>query len=243
LYDVEERPGVAIDGDTHAAVDKKLFFGSYMRLRPGVKMLLWAECMEGDIDVIAQYFEDAEQTLVFGGQRGVVTARLDDDDTALPSELLAHDVKLTGNLVKWVLLTPAAFQSGSLPNFLNTDGEVMLMVKNGAKPERSAYRNRDDYRRACREASRPLGARLVAAVIPKNTSYSGWNCEFGRPERTLKLVPGGSVYYFEAADAEEAQVLAKMLNSSRNSEFFGSQGMGVGICAPFNYIDFNSLNK
>ncbi len=244
LYDVEERPGISIDEQSRSTKDGKLFFGSYMRLRPSVKMVLWAECMSSQVDVIAQYFANGDQNLVFGGQRGVVTAHLDDSgDASMPSDLLAREVKLTGRQVKWVLLTPAAFQSGALPSFISASGEVMLTVPTGRKPERSAFRNRDDYRRACRDASRKLSARLVAAVIPKNTHYSGWNCEFNRPERTLKLVPAGAVYYFEAEDDSEAQLLAQLLDNSRNSEYFGSQGMGVGICTAFNYLDFNNLNQ
>lgn len=244
LFDIEERPGISIDAESRTAVDGKLFFGSYMRLRRGVGMAMWAQCQSGDADVVAEFFAGSPRQLVFGGQRGCVEAVLErNDGVKMPFEELAAKASITGRLVKWVLLSPAGYQRGYLPNFVSESGQVMLTVPNGPLPDRRRFRSRDDYRKACRAASRPLSARLVAAVIPKHLSYSGWNLEFNRPERTLNLVPPGSVYYFESANDDDGRILAEVLGRTRSSEFFGSQGFGLGICTSFNYIDFNTLDK
>ena len=65
----------------------------------------------------------------------------------------------------------------------------------------------------------------------------------GQPERTLNLVPPGSVFYFEAENENEGMLLANLLTHGRNSEFFGNQGFGMGVCTSFNYLDFNTLIK
>ena len=244
LFEIEERPGIEVDPELHSAVDGKLFFGSYLRLHENVRMCLFAECMSMQTDVIEEFYSGRkEQSFTFGGQRGVVisrTEKFDPENIPLPFNC---GLPTRSRYIKWVLLSPAAYSRGWLPSFLNDDGKVMLSRLSGEQPVRSDFSTRKAYREACQKASVPVKARLVSAVIPKNRSCSGWNQERGWPEDTLNLVPPGTVYYFEAETEEDGMALASLLTQGRNSEFFGSQGLGMGVCTSFNYLDFNDLKK
>lgn len=244
LFEIEERPGIEVDPELHSAVDGKLFFGSYLRLHENVRMCLFAECMSMQTDVIEEFYSGRkEQSFTFGGQRGVVISRsekFDPENIPLPFNC---GLPTRSRYIKWVLLSPAAYSRGWLPSFLNDDGKVMLSRLSGELPMRSDFPTRKAYREACQKAAVPVKARLVSTVIPKNRSCSGWNLERGCPEDTLNLVPPGTVYYFEAETEEDGMALASLLTQGRNSEFFGSQGLGMGVCTSFNYLDFNELKK
>ncbi len=71
-----------------------------------------------------------------------------------------------GVTVRVILLTPAWFQGGSLPG----PGLSPLLPSNGI-------------------------ARLVAALVPRPETVSGWDMERGRPKGTRRLVGAGSVYW------------------------------------------------
>lgn len=244
LFEIEERPGIEVDPDRHSAVDGKLFFGSYLRLHEDVRMCLFAECMSMQTDVIEKFYSGhKEQIFTFGGQRGVVISRLEKfnpENIPLPFNC---GLPVRSKYIKWVLLSPAAYSRGWLPSFLDEDGRVMLSCPSGKQPVRSDFPTRKAYREACRTASVPVKARLVSAVVPKNRSCSGWNLERECPEETLNFVPPGTVYYFEAETEEDGMALAALLTQGRNSEFLGSQGLGMGVCTSFNYLDFNELKK
>ena len=243
LYEIEERPGIEIDPETHSAVDQKFFLASYLRLHEDVNICLFAECMSDGTDLIEAFYSSGEKQLVFGGQRGVVHSRAEKFDPQHQLLPMQCGIPVKSKLIKWVLLSPAAYSRGWLPHFLDGNGNVMLNVPAGTPPERKQYSTRKAYREALSRSSRRLNARLVAASIPKHSSYSGWNQEKGQPERTLNLVPPGSVFYFEAENENEGMLLANLLTHGRNSEFFGNQGFGMGVCTSFNYLDFNTLIK
>lgn len=244
LFEIEERPGIEVDPERHSAVDGKLFFGSYLRLHEDVRMCLFAECMSMQTDVIEEFYSGhKEQSFTFGGQRGVVISRsekFDPENMPLPFNC---GLPIRSRYIKWVLLSPAAYSRGWLPSFLDEDGNVMLSSLSGKKPDRSDFPTRKAYREACLKASVPVKAHLVAAAVPKNRSCSGWNLERECPEETLNFVPPGTVYYFEAETEEDGMALAALLTQGRNSEFLGSQGLGMGVCTSFNYLDFNELKK
>jgi hypothetical protein len=193
------------------------------------------------------------------------------------------DFKPCGNgkfAVKWILLSPAiwpAIQGGAsksgytihahpggwLPNwvFLDWDpeklvarhndrnGQVMLTLRSG--------KLRRDYSgpRAKRvaESESAIGARLVAAIVPKSIPVTGWALanDTDRPEGGAKstqlAVPAGAVYYFEADSENEAAKLAAALNwhgneansttiKNRRSTLMGEKGFGIGVCGTWEFF-------
>lgn len=193
------------------------------------------------------------------------------------------DFKRFGNgkfAVKWILLSPAiwpeiqggnsksgevihAHPGGWLPNwvFLDWDaenrvahtsdrnGQVLLKLRSG--------KLRRDYSgpRAKRvaESESAIGARLVAAIVPKSIPVTGWALanDKDRPEGGAKstqlAVPAGAVYYFEADSSEEAAKLAAALNwhgneansttiKNRRSTLMGEKGFGLGVCGTWDFF-------
>lgn len=192
------------------------------------------------------------------------------------------DFKPCGNgkfAVKWILLTPAiwpqiqggtsnsgevihAHPGGWLPNWVSLDwdaenrvarptdsnGQVLLKLRTG--------KLRRDYSgpRAKRvaESESAIGARLVAAIVPKPIPVTGWALanDTDRPEGGAKstqlAVPAGAVYYFEADSETEAAKLAAALNwhgnksaptniKNRRSTLMGEKGFGLGVCGTWNF--------
>ena len=243
FFESENRTGLALDAN-RIAQKGRLYFTSYLRLLEGVRMCLFAECGaicgEKKIDVVEQFFHGtAPKEILLGGQRGIAFARRETFDSSRKRNFLPER-KEKGTCVKWILLSPAMYQSGWLPGFIEPrTGKVLLRTYTNLPREK--YPSRDAWRRACRGERREIHATLTAAVIPKTLCYSGWNVQKNCPEPTKLLVPPGSVYYFEAESESDAEELALLLSGSRYSDCLGAHGFGVGVCAPFDYLDFNTM--
>ena len=82
LYDVERNIGIAIDGETQATIDGKLYQAEYLRLRPGVALAFEAECdlkPRGGNEIVDLFARaDRPDKLVIGGQQGVARLRMQD---------------------------------------------------------------------------------------------------------------------------------------------------------------------
>lgn len=175
--------------------------------------------------------------------------------------------------MKWVLLSPALWPSqqahssadepaaavpagapsehpgGWLPSWIDhTDGAVQL--RQGV-PERGPGEAREAWRKRVAQLP-PIRARLVAAVVGKSIPVNGFtvaNEGAGRPagaKNTHAAVPAGSVYYFEADSAGDAEQLAAALNwhgagesrasiRNRRSNLLGEKGFGIGVCAGWDF--------
>ena len=147
--------------------------------------------------------------------------------------------------LKWILLTPALFgirpksidvidQSipGWLPGFVDAvTGKVRLRpipnVERGSLP-------RKEWREKMNNAPE-IKAKLVAARIPKYSVASGWKIGGdGQPKASRRLVPAGSVFYFECDNDENAKMLADVLHGRTHSDECGEQGFGFGVCGNWN---------
>jgi CRISPR-associated protein Cmr3 len=96
-----------------------------------------------------------------------------------------------------------------------------------------------------------MGARLVAALVPKPIPVTGWALpnDSDRPEGGAKSThlgtPAGAVYYFEADSQEQATALANALNwhgatagteiKNRRSTLMGEKGFGLGVCGTWDF--------
>ena len=186
----------------------------------------------------------SDSAILIGGQLRSCTVKATTDPAI---GLLPIGTTITGKCLKWILLTPAIFPAieahpgGWLPSWIDaTNGRVQLL--DGPGKNKAA--------RMKQSPGKPIGARLVAACVPRAVALSGWserieaakdnghkdNCG---PRATMLAVPAGSVYYFEADSPEEAQKLASALNwhaslnFHRRSTLLGEKGLGLGICAPW----------
>ncbi|MBP7824950.1 MAG: hypothetical protein KA236_00130 [Verrucomicrobia bacterium] len=286
--DAEATIGIAIDpmtgttGQGEAA--GKIYSAHYLRLRNHWHLGALAGMAEKNdegsrTDLIPELINQQRQILI-GGQQRLCTAYCGPAGDTLPlPQGLTNRFNSLGEgsskrwLVKWVLLSPAIWpeipaksrdgrdltphSGGWLPNWVRqSDGQVMLRMG-----ERRTRKYNGKHTRGFEENSSPIGAKLVAAIVPKPIVVTGWALpnHTDRPDGGAKsthlAVPAGAVYYFEAEpDANQgpgnAIALANALNwhgdtegteiKNRRSTLMGEKGFGLGVCGTWN---FGKLSK
>ncbi len=228
-------------------------------------------------DLILDLLDGRPARIVVGGQQRVCTATRED----APTDGLPLPRGLTGGfttsdsegrrrwLVKWVLLSPALWPEirpgvsprgttvrghpgGWLPNWISPEtGAVLLRTVPEAvrKERRSLNYSGKGYN--SEEGTTAIGARLVAALVPKPLVVTGWalpndtDRSQGGAKSTHLAVPAGAVYYFEAESEASADALANALNwhgegegseiKNRRSTLMGEKGFGLGVCGTWEF--------
>jgi len=282
--DADATVGIAIDAETgttgQGEAVGKIYSARYLRLRDAWRLGVFAKTDEKNpgspqrTDLIRGLLREPRQLLV-GGQQRMCTAELQPAGTRLPLPYgRANGFSKSGGkwLVKWVLLSPAIWPEipaesndgrsmtphcgGWLPNWVRqSDGQVML--RSGDRQRRS-YAGK--HTRGFGADSKEIAARLVAALVPKPITVTGWalavegaasEVRAAGAKSTLLAVPAGAVYYFEAEpDAGggpgNAVGLASVLNwhgsdtnpttiRNRRSTLMGEKGFGLGVCGTWNF--------
>ncbi len=235
LCDAERNIGIAIDPETHGTVERKLYQAEYLRLQPGVSLVLEASCdihPKGQpkgttIDVFGKFGTPTD--LILGGQQGMAKLELAAGIESIPWP----SGPITSHILRWTLLSPALFPAmgshhgGWLPSWVeHTAGTVLL-------PKGDATRLEGEDRRAWRERVKAMptfSAKVIAARIGKPLAFSGWDLQTG-PKPTQLAVPAGSSYVFDCATVEEARALAVALHGRPRSSIFGEKGFGLGVCS------------
>lgn len=267
LFAAEHNIGIGIDPETETQDGERFYSASYLRLKDNVHLGLLCQCLDkgrggktADLDLIKSTFPNtgANTHILAGGQQRTCTVKRD-TPPALP---LPVGPAITGTHVKWVLLSPAIFPElkeseknstphpgGWLPSWIHPD-TLELQLKDPALAARKEGEGRVSWRRRV-AALGPIGAKLVAAIIPRAIPVTGWALQDSNDETgafdvpggaraTHLAVPAGAVYYFEARNKDEARKLAAALNwhgvdgtstiSNRRSTLMGEKGFGLGVC-------------
>jgi CRISPR type III-B/RAMP module-associated protein Cmr3 len=253
--DAEHTIGIGVDAATGTQDGERFYSANYLRLREGWRIGMIAEANdkldaepERTRDLIADLFPNhgADTPIMVGGQQRLCSVRRH-GETIVPLPMGNTDgfaVSKGKARVKWVLLTPAIFpQIGShtggwLPSWIDSvSGQVRLLDGPGANAAR---------RHNQRTPGKPIGARLVAAMVGKPVPVTGYAIDNGLEDRapgpkpTHLAVPAGSVYYFQADSETDARNLASALNwhgttngtkiKNRRSTLMGEKGFGIGVC-------------
>ena len=235
FYQAESRPGIAINAETGTTKTGAFYSAEYLRLKPEVSFVAFAEAeakkyseSKGQ-DLFKAFFSEGNQSsFIFGGQRGV--AWLENHRDSHSKSPLEIESTTKSKFVKWVLISPAYFESGWKPYFIDSEGRVQLKES----IERGEM-TRKDWRTKLQNSA-TIGAKLVAARVPKAIATSGWklgkdsNGAGGNAKATKLLVPAGTVYYFECDTEDEAEKLVKSLHGQTKSGSLGEQGFGLGLC-------------
>jgi CRISPR type III-B/RAMP module-associated protein Cmr3 len=247
--DTEHAYGIGISPESGSVVEGLFYSAHYLRMRPGWGLGVFSKALDKDLnhDLVLKLLNGSGKLIITGGQQRVCTAE------CLPSQRLPlpRGATITGNRVKWILLTPAIFPNinehpgGWLPSWIDLKGRVQLLDGPG---KNAAARRKV-------KVGEPIRARLVAAVTGKPLSVTGYalpnDSDPDRPEGGAKpthlAVPAGAVYYFEADSPADAQKLATALNwhgdqpdpetiSNRRSTLMGEKGFGLGVCGNWNFL-------
>jgi len=229
---------------------------------------------EGKGDLIQGLFAGSSHNIIIGGQQRVCSASLIKacgDRLPLPmglskesefkSSLIEGQKKF---LVKWVLLTPAVWPEieegisardrrpvvshpgGWLPNWVDASTKQVLLrsISPAERRERRTL-NYAGKGYASERNAEAIHATLVAAIVPKPITVSGWSLgskldESQSAKPTHLAVAAGSVYYFACDTAADARALALALNwhgdsngseiRRRRSTLLGEKGFGLGVC-------------
>lgn len=268
--DTESSIGIAIDPQTGTTGQGEtagmIYSAHFLRLRDGWQLGVLASAWDkpagsaGSRRDLIDLLLTASRKIVVGGQQRVCTAsRIQLEAIPIPAGLRSGFASHEGKfLVKWILLTPAVWPEilpqsrdgrpmnphpgGWLPNWIHPEtGAVMLRRRTG--PVKRDYSGAKARRTAA--ADEPIEARLVAAIVPKPITVTGWSLGVapGEPagaHSTHLAVPAGAIYYFETDTAAQATALADALNwhgstdgseiKNRRSTLMGEKGFGLGVC-------------
>ncbi|MCX8156281.1 MAG: hypothetical protein N3J91_07540 [Verrucomicrobiae bacterium] len=295
LFAGEWTTGIGIDPRTQTQDGEHIYSAEYLRLRPEVRCGFIASLLmkqnapqtkpeaaqASPLECIQNLFCHNDTIIVGGQQRPCKVEAFEQNGDGLPLPKGRQEKFNESNgkvLLKWVMLTPAiwpeirkdsarniaAHPGGWLPNWVcPTTGKVFLKA---GPLDRQPGESRDNWRRRVRQAD-SINARLVAAVVPKPITVTGWTERLhllqaephwnqnGRghgPRPTHLAVPAGAVYYFEADSAEDAEKLAAALNwhgggdytriKNRRSTLLGEQGFGLGVCGTWTFYPFSKAN-
>ena len=126
--------------------------------------------------------------------------------------------------LRLVLATPAVFSQGWLPGWLNLDGESLI----GAPID----------------APGGLKLRLISACVDRWKPISGWSLEKGSrgPKKIRRIVPAGSVYFFEILEGDaDTMVRDLWLRSVCDERQDRLDGFGLALWGIWDGFDDNCL--
>ena len=223
FMDTEHSIGIGISPETGTQDGERIYSAHSLRLREGWRLGLLATAWDKDLqcDLVLQMLNGHGRKIIVGGQQRLCSTTVKPHSNG---GLLPTGPIITGNRVKWVLLSPAIFPAihadaqkgiqahpgGWLPNWISPDtGAVLLKAGDTTRRERES---REAWRQRVRSAP-AIPASLTAAIIPKPIPVTGYalpneadpDRAQGGAKSTHLAVPAGAVYYFEAQGKDEAE--------------------------------------
>jgi CRISPR-associated protein Cmr3 len=138
-----------------------------------------------------------------GGERRLVHWKISQSKSwACPSKI--RTALQSAKRVRMVLATPAIFDDGWKPSWLN--GELI-----GTPPMTN------------------VRLRLVAVTVQRWRALSGWSLADRGPKPIRRIVPAGGVYFFEILDGNAADVADRWLESVSDAEQDRRDGFGLAL--------------
>ena len=146
---------------------------------------------------------EEEGLLRFGGEgKGAYYKKVDDIE-------LPKCEQIESDIFKLMLLTPAIFKKGWLPDFIN---------QNNFEGEFEGIK-----------------LKLIAAATGKPEYIGGWDITKNQPKPMFKAVPAGSVYYFKLQNSSDKEKIINTFNYNSIVEMENFKKEGYGICVIGNY--------
>ena len=216
--EIDERVHTGIDAKTGAAaVEAGLFFmsaGLDLSTTESGGSIHLAARIETD-NTFEEMIGKLNEIHPFGGERRLAHWSKADESVGwwCPPEIPSKLNELNSRKIRMVLATPAIFSKGWMPGWL--DSETL----EGIPPKL-----KDDQE---------FKLKLISACTDRWRPISGWSAEAKSrgPKAIRRMVPAGSVYFFEAESAEAASDLAEScwLESVCDEEQDRKDGFGLAI--------------
>lgn len=217
LYSRDVRTGIKLDGSRGTAESGMLYVADFIRLEQEVSFLCGV-VLDKDGDSLLSPL-GAPGILQLGGEaRSARYGPFEGGDplTAVRSiGALVSERVAAGALLKMYLATPAVFNQGWLPDFVDP-GSLHGDLEGGAR------------------------LKLVAAAVGKPLPLGGWDLGQRRPKPMVQTVPPGSVYLFDVIEGKPEAVVDAFSCTSRLQSLAKpvENGSRVGLAAPADLARF-----
>lgn len=193
IYEKEERTGIGKDRIRRATKIGALYNVEYFRLNENTGFIIEMAGVEGF---------PKEGLLRLGGDHR--SAFYHEAEFSMPDKEEIKKRVGDRKQFKIVLLTPAIFNNGWMPEWINADSY-------------EGYIN-------------TLRVRLISAAIGRSISIGGFDIVKKKPKEMKKAVPAGSVYYFELKGGNIENVFRtlwlKSISDEKKQEGFGTTIIG-----------------
>jgi CRISPR-associated protein Cmr3 len=117
-----------------------------------------------------------------------------------------------GSRVRMVLATPALFEHGWRPGWIEKSGSGEVHLPRGLSK---------------------VQLKVVSAAVGRREAVSGWNLRTNQPKAVRWMVPAGSVYFFEIVSGDPNALLESWLRPISDNEQDRKDGFGLalwGVC-------------
>jgi len=191
LFLYEPKIGIARQKETLTTKEGHLYRIPLLRLKEDVSLV-------AEVDGI----DDMPETgiLQLGGESKGAKYEVTED---LLIDLRNMEFNFENNLFKVYLATPAVFEKGWLPEWV--DENSLEGKYNGIK------------------------LKLVACAVGHYIHIGGWNLVKAKPKPLLKSVPPGSVYYFEIQDDNDKSKIKEAFHLKNLSDINSKEGFGLSV--------------
>lgn len=195
IFSKENKIGIGIDNNTRSTEQSKLY---------RVGMLRTEDKNENKIEIVVDFDLngfDAETNLLKLGAETKMSSVVE-----LKNDNKIKDIQLPeidNNYFKLYFLTPAIFENGWLPDFVNPDN-VTGEIGN------------------CK-------VKLITAFVGKAFKIGGFDIKEGEPKNMYSAIPAGTVYYFKILECENNEQIIEKLHHKNISDIMSEQGYGHTI--------------
>ena len=192
FYEEEKKTGIKRNRITLNAKEGHLYRISMIRLKKNVSFYI-------NIKDINHYKDKG--TVRFGGEGKLVKIEKVNED---PFESLKNiNFNFQDNRFKIYLATPAIFENGWIPKWINKEKLT------------GTYKDID--------------LKLVACSLGKFIQIGGWDLANQKPKPMYRAVPAGSVYYFEVLDDSDVNKIKEVFHLKNISDIYPEEGYGLSL--------------
>ncbi|MFC3749080.1 type III-B CRISPR module-associated protein Cmr3 [Paenibacillus sp. GCM10012306] len=211
-FERETRVHTAIDDELGVAKDKHLFDTEMLVLPDHMALLTEIEIS----DYVEQWPDEPLSTLhTFGGKRRLAhSSEVKNTQVWDVPDVISQGIRPTDKIqyIRLVLATPAFFSKGWLPRWVDTDTLEADFSEYGVK------------------------LKLRWACIPRWQPVSGWSYSKRQEKAVRRMVPAGSVYFFQVdGDGDPATLMEQLWLTSvsdanrRKGAFDQEDGFGLAL--------------